>query len=367
MKTHQKLMQQRGVTLIELMVTIAITLFLITAAAYVYLNTRETQRAIERNSSNTETGEFALQLIGREIMKAGFYPATVTRLSATEIRPKLTSYPPVKLAQNAATATDWTSPANVYLSGLFGCDGAKFQPSTATCPIDASTSTKPAPDSIVINYFTNDNMGSAKVGDSYDCTGASIGSYSSGGTYTGDASNKNRVNAANSLTPPLQPLLVSNRFGLNTTNASVDQQAITTLSLACNGNGGAQSNTYQPLVAGIEDMQFTYGVFASTADTTRLTPDNFYTATQVNALNSVTVDTGTGPILLSPWSRVVAVRVCIMTKSMGASPKIGDASGSQRTYVDCNDATVTPATTDTSLRKRFVQVFAVRNRMNQSF
>lgn len=366
MTTPHKLLRQRGVTLIELMVTIAITLFLVAAAAYVYLNTRETQRAIERSSSNTETGEFALQLIGREIMKAGFYPATVTRLSATEIRPKLTSYPPIKLAQNAATATDWTAPtttpAGVYLSGLFGCDGAKFLPVTGTC----DTAVSGSPDSIVINYFTNDNMGSAKVGDSFDCTGASIGSYSSSGTYNGDPSNQNRVNAANSLTPPLQPLFVSNRFGLNTTKTSIDQQTITTQSLACNGNG-AQSNTYQPLVAGIEDMQFTYGVFASTADTTRLTPDSFYTATQVNALNSVTVDTGTGPVLLSPWSRVVAVRVCIMTKSMGASPKIGDASGSQRSYVDCNDATVTPATTDTSLRKRFVQIFAVRNRMNQSF
>lgn len=366
MKTSNTPTKQRGVTLIELMVTIAITLFLIAAAAYVYLNTRETQRAIERSSSNTETGEFALQLIGREIMKAGFYPATVTRLSTTEIRPKLTSYPPIRLAQNAATATDWTppttTPAGVYLSGLFGCDGAKFLPVTGTC----DTSVSGSPDSIVINYFTNDNMGSAQVGDSFDCTGASIGRINSGGTYSGDASNQNRINTTNPLAPPLQPLLVSNRFGLNSTNTSIDQQKITTLSLACNGNG-ASSNTYQPLVAGIEDMQLTYGVFASTADTTRLTPDNFYTATQVNALNSVTVDTGTGPILLSPWSRVVAVRVCIMTKSMGASPKIGDASGSQRTYADCNDATVTPATTDTSLRKRFVQVFAVRNRMNQSF
>jgi type IV pilus assembly protein PilW len=358
MKMTCKPTRQRGVTLIELMVTIAITLFLVAAAAYVYLNTRETQRAIERSSSNDETGEFALQLIGREIMKAGFYPATVTRISATEIRPKLTSFPPVRLAQNAATTTDWTppttTPAGVYLSGLFGCDSAKFLPVTGACDTPVSG----AADSIVINYFTSDNMGSAQVGDSFDCAGNSVNN---------DSSNTNRLNTTNTLAPPLQPLLVSNRFGLNATKTEIDKQVVNTLSLACNGNGAnPKTNTYQPLVAGIEDLQFTYGVFASTADTTRLTPDNFYTASYVtNNLGSVTVDTGTGPILLPPWSRVVAVRVCIMTKSMGASPRIGDASGSARTYVDCNGVTVTP--TDANLRKRFVQIFAVRNRLNQVF
>ena len=207
-------------------------------------------------------------------------------------------------------------------------------------------------------------MGSARVGDSYDCTGAAVSK---------DSSNTNRLNTTNTLAPPSQPLFVSNRFALLTTKTSIDQQAVTTLSLACNGNGnvtstGVQINTYQPLVAGIEDIQFTYGVFASTANTARLTPDNFYTATYINNnLGPVTVDTGTGSTSLSPWSRVVAVRVCIMTKSMGASPKIGDASGSQRTYVDCNDNTITPSASDTSLRKRFVQVFAVRNRLNQVF
>ena len=144
--------RQRGATLIELMVALAITLFLVAAAAYMYLGTRETQRAIERNSSNTESGTFALQLIGQDIMMAGYYPATSSRIaspaaassavSTVDKYPKLASYPPVKLALNQATITDWVSPAPIYLSGIYGCDSAKFLPRTGLCDATISQTTQ---------------------------------------------------------------------------------------------------------------------------------------------------------------------------------------------------------------------------------
>ena len=392
--------RQHGVTLIELMVTMAITLFLVAAAAYVYLGTRQTQRAIERNSSNTEVGTFVLQLIGQDIMKAGFYPATSFRvLTASEGFPKLSRYPPLKLNENAVQVTDWTLPADPtpaqayfpvrqsrpmgpYASGLFGCEGAKFLPATGAC----DTLVAGAPDSIVVNYFTNDRMRSsndtvgANIGDGSDCTGSAVGN---------DASNTNRVGATGvNASAPLQPLFVSNRFGINSTQVQVEQQTVTTGSLACNGNGASGSrpnpavavingtsssanNIYQPLISGIEDLQITYGVFASTAATALLglrTPDNFFSATQVNALDWVKIDDPLFPEEVTPpWSRVVAVRVCVMTRSLGSSPKIADKAGAARTYTDCKGATITQPASDTSLRKRFTQTFAVRNRLNQVF
>lgn len=376
---------QRGVTLIELMVTMAITLFLVAAAAYVYLGTRETQRAIDRNSSNIEVGTFVLQLIGRDIMKAGFYPATASRvLTASEGFPKLSRYPPLKLNENAVQLTDWTLPSDPnptqayfpirssrpmgpYGSGLFGCDGAKFLPATGLC----DTTVVGAPDSIVVNYFTNDTMGTnaagsskdsmgISVGDRFDCTGANVGN---------DPSNTNRIGTVG--LPPLQPLFVSNRFGINTTQVQVEQQTVTTGSLACNGNGTSAPFTYQPLIVGIEDLQITYGVFAATAATALLgqrTPDNFYTAAQVTALDWLKIENPPfADEVAPPWSRVVAVRVCVMTKSLGSSPKIGDKTGAERTYIDCKGATIPQPASDTSLRKRFIQTFAVRNRLNQVF
>ena len=69
--------RQRGLTLIELLVAMAISLVIVVAAAYVFLASREAQRAIDRNSGSRETGAFVIQTIGRELMNAGFYPATM--------------------------------------------------------------------------------------------------------------------------------------------------------------------------------------------------------------------------------------------------------------------------------------------------
>lgn len=377
--------RQRGVTLIELMVTLAITLFLVAAAAYAYLGTRETQRAIERNSSNSEVGAFVLQLIGQDIMKAGYYPANISRvLTTSEGFPKLTKYPPLKQNENPAQASDWTLPADPnptlayypfsparpmgpYGSGLFGCTGAKFKPSTGTC----DTAVTGAPDSIVVNFFTNDSLDS-NTGDRNDCTGADVGN---------DTSNSNRVGATG--LAPSQPLFVSNRYGINATIVEIDKQTINTGSLACNGNGasgskpnpavalpsnGKANDTYQPMITGIEDLQISYGVFAATGNQNQRTPDKFYKADIVGTLPWIEVyDPPFPKVVTPPWSRVVAVRVCVMTLSPGAAPKIANAASALRAYVDCNDVTKTQGASDFSLRKRFVQVFAVRNRLNQVF
>nr|WP_315429640.1 PilW family protein [uncultured Albidiferax sp.] len=374
MQPPYSLQRQRGVTLIELMVTMAITMFLIAAAAYVYLGTRETQRAIDRNSSNTETGTFVLQLIGRDIMKSGFYPANISRVTPDEGFPKLSYYPPIKLAENSALATDWTppTPTAVYISGLFGCDGARYDP-TASPPCVVPTSTvqgEPVPDSLVINYFTNDTM-DVNSSDRFDCTGADV-------TNTVSTSNNNRRNTANSNLSPLQPLFVSNRYAISDAKKTqIDGQEVTTRSLACVGNGsgdnaGSSGLPYQPMVQGIEDMQITYGVFATTAPSSdnmaRRTPDKYLTATDVNTLPNVSVETGAlGIASLPPWSRVVSVRICVMAKSIGASPKIAAPTAAERKYIDCNGVEQTQDVSDKSLRKRFVQEFAVRNRLNQSY
>jgi type IV pilus assembly protein PilW len=347
------------------MVTIAITMFLVAAAAYVYLGTRETQRAIDRNAGNTETGTFVLQLMGRDIMKGGYYPANITRATTDEPFPKLTGY----LPYNGGKPTDWASPTPqiAYIAGIFGCEGTRYDP-TANQPCGTASAT--APDSVVVNYFTNDTM-NANSGDRYDCAGADAGN---------SASNSNRRNPNDTSSiklTPLQPLFVSNRYALSdATQTMVDGQGVTTRSLACVGNGsgdnaGSSGNPYQPIVQGIEDMQITYGVFGTTSDTVKLgsrTPDKYLTASQVSNLTSMVIDLPmVGPTSLNGWSRVVSVRICVLAQSLGGSPKVAATSAAERQYTDCKGAVITQDASDKSLRKRFVQEFAVRNRLNQSY
>lgn len=345
--------RQQGLTLIELLVAMAITLFIVAAAAYAYLATNEAQRAIDRASESNETGAFALQLLGREIMNAGFYPASSPPAAPNEEQQLMyDTYPP--LPANPPLKTDWTAPSTVYLTGLFGCEGARFNSQTATCPAADGT----AADSLVINYFTSDATGNA-IGRRADCTGSDP---------SNDPSNKDRkLNAGTPPAteiknlPPGLPLFVSNRFGLNDTTMEVDKNYITTKSLACNGNGqswhGVIGN-YQPIVAGVEDLQFSYGVYS---DAATLTPSQFYTAAEVNGLGSLAVDGLTIP----PWQRVTAVRVCVLTRTLGSNNRINDKAGEERTYVDCKDQTQKqPAGV---IFKRQVQVFGVRNGLKYAY
>jgi type IV pilus assembly protein PilW len=351
---------QRGTTLIELLVAMSITLFLVIAAAYVYLGTRETQRAIERSSSSVETGTFALQTVGRDILNAGFYPSTMPPIAP--LFPQMRSadgYPPA--TGIPVRTTDWVSPAPAYLTAIFGCEGSKFNHVTATCGATVAGE----PDSIVINYFTNEAQAFAGgTGQRRDCTGSDVG---------GDPTNAVRKlntpvpspTAINANLAPQSPLFVSNRYGLNATTMEIEGKSVSTQSLACSGNGSstfgiANTTAYQPLLAGIDDLQFTYGVFNSEVSRA---PERFYTATEVAALLNKSID----GVSMTPWARVSAVRVCVMTRTLGGIPKIADKVDSERSYLDCTDQTVTQPATDQSLHKRYIQVFGVRNRLNQGF
>ncbi|OGQ56129.1 MAG: hypothetical protein A3J24_02345 [Deltaproteobacteria bacterium RIFCSPLOWO2_02_FULL_53_8] len=342
------------------MVAMVITMFIVAAAAYVYLGTRESQGALERSAVSAETGSFALEFIGRDIMNAGFYPSTMPPIATyTPTMGRASSYPPTQGIP--VLATDWIAPHVIYLTPIFGCEGGKFDPKTATCAATVADD----PDSIVLNYFTSEsaNFG-ANIGQRHDCTGAKVENDPSNAIRKLNQGSPIAISQNNNL-PPQQPLFASNFYGLNATNMVVDGQAISTQSLACGGNGNTPfgstiTATYVPLVAGVEDMQFTYGVYNTEA--TR-TPDRFYTATEVNALATKTID----GIALGPWSRVVAVRVCLLSRTLGGNTKIADKAGALRTYVNCSGQTVTQAASDTTLYKRHDQVFALRNRLNELY
>ncbi|OYU43283.1 MAG: pilus assembly protein PilW, partial [Burkholderiales bacterium PBB4] len=135
---------QLGLSLVELMVTLAITMFIVAAAGYVYLGTRESQRAIDNASNSAEAGSFALQQLGREIMNAGFYPSTMPPITSYfNTMRRADGYPPA--VGVPVRATDWIAPNAVYLAPIFGCEGAKFNHVDGTC----GTTVAGAPDSIV--------------------------------------------------------------------------------------------------------------------------------------------------------------------------------------------------------------------------
>lgn len=342
---------QMGLTLIELMIAMAIGLVIVIAATVIYLSTANSQRALERKSSSMENGSFVLQLLGRDIMNAGFYPASFPpEVNDVTQKGMYDTYPP--LESSPRKKTDWAHAASgwppvAYATPVYGCDGGEFNVQTATCPaVDSKKS-----DSIVVNYFTSDALGDG--GYRKDCTGNFVDN---------DPSNNARVVAGkNANIPPLLPLFVSNRYSVRSLKNFVDQQDITTNSLVCSGNGGNSFGTlssYQPIIAGVREIRFRYGIYM---DDQSLTPDKFYKASEVDALSEIVI---LGQHL-SGWQRVTSVRVCVLSQSQGGGVRQTDKSGSEMTYTDCDD--VVQKQPPGEFINRFVQIFGVRNGLKQSY
>jgi type IV pilus assembly protein PilW len=310
--------RQRGLTLVELMVGLVIGIVISLAASALYLATRESSRAAQGHTDINETGKIALDMIGRELQKAGFYPAQFTTPS------------------DVAHSGRYYNPTayNAFKYGLSGCDDKAYDPSTHAC---STTTTKG--DTIIINYFSSPEFGSSSLlGNTNDCNRQPV---------SGDSTNTSLVAAG-------LPLFVSNRFGLaSSTYTNADGKSVTTWSLTCQGNG-ADSAAPQKAIEGIEDLIVTYGVSAGNG---AQSPTAFYPATGTPSVGTLST-TADG---LNPWQRVTAVSVCIEVRSLEAN-RLEDKSGSARSYVDCRGVTQTP--TDKYLHKVFTRVFAVRNNLN---
>ena len=116
--TRRRVGRQLGLSLVEFMVSMAISMVLVLAAASIYLATRESQRSIDQASTAHEAGAYALRLIGRDLVSAGFYPAV--RPASADLINVLPAY---------ANITG----KSAYEFGIFGCDGARLDPISRTC------------------------------------------------------------------------------------------------------------------------------------------------------------------------------------------------------------------------------------------
>jgi type IV pilus assembly protein PilW len=310
--------QQRGLTLVELMVGLVIGIVISLAASALYLATRESSRAAQGHTDINETGKIALDMIGRELQKAGFYPAQFT--TPSDVAHSGRYYNPTAYA--------------AFAYGLSGCDDKVWDKSTHACSTTTSTG-----DTVIINYFSSPEFGSSSLlGNTNDCNRQAV-----------SADSANTPLAAASM-----PLFVSNRFGLASTSyTGPDGQSVSTHSLTCHGNG-ADSADPQSMIQGIEDLVIRYGVSAGSG---AQSPTAFRPATGASGVTSLS----TTPDGLNPWQRVTAVSVCIEVRSLDNN-RLEDKSGSERTYVNCRGSTITPS--DRYLHKVFTRIFAVRNNLN---
>jgi type IV pilus assembly protein PilW len=337
--------RQTGLTLIELMVAVAVSLILILAASMLYINTRAIQKATDERSQVFETGRLALQILGGDLGKASFYPAAYSedpRLTDPPIKPPIRN----NYEDGVFAAFDGAVPSALS-SGLFGCDGTQVSDVLTGCMAAEAVGTvnAGASDGLLVAYFASDAF-SLDAGDRADCTRSDAVNADYNSARAGAAQQA----ALGGL--PSKPLLVVNRYFLKPTTYQTESgQTVSTFSLSCRGNGNNDGKSAIQLVTGIERFGVRYGVVAPGSNRA---PTHFLSATEVAALPAAaTIDDHLYP---TGWDRVVAVEVCVLARSFS---KTGLASAGV-SLTGCDGAAYTPPS-GVQVRK-FTQVFALKNR-----
>lgn len=316
----------RGVTLVELLVALLLALLLVGAAAYLYLSTRESQRAIDETGGLNDVGGFVMQKIGRDLMSAGFFPAGWSE----DGQFALASY---------ASYVEQADSGTHLAQGIYGCDGGRIDLDDGTCKDNADGSDA---DSIVTAYFTLDPDA---VGSRRDCGGADAAKDSARNAPDRVWGTESAPSDEN--TPLVAPAMVVNSYYLGQTAALADRRTVQVGSLFCEGNGAANGVN---LAAGVEDLQIWYGVTGTSADA--LSPEQFLQASDMSA---------------DMWGRVVAVRVCVQVASQLGGTALAATQTGRRSYIGCDSEVVTQAAGDTTIRKTFVQTFGLRNRQTATY
>ena len=331
---------QRGVTLIELMVSLTIGLIIMVAVVAAYLGASGAGRTAEAIGRMNEDGQMALTILSQQLRMAGVNPSQADRSSVT-------------IGLNVRNNSMPTHNTMTNGFAIRGCDlkfsdvttAAAGNTSALTCG-HASTST--GPDSISIAYEADKyNTVPTSAGVPTDCMGNGITALSPAPTY---------IKSDEATTATATIYEAENRFYIGTSTYIVNP------TLYCKG----KASTQQPLVENIEDLQFSYGVVnpANTV-TTSVTP-TFTTTLVVGYLSAWGVDNDTTlaslgvvnpstPATSTRWNAVKTVRICVVVRSENP---VSENSASAK-YLNCN-GTLTSAS-DKRLRRAYTTTVVLRN------
>lgn len=316
--------RNRGLSLIELMVSLVIGLVIMIAVVSAYIGASGATRVAEAQARMNEDGQAALTILTQQLRMAGNNPKQVDYDVATPRNP-------------------------IYMTTTFiirGCDG-KFSDITSAADINALTCAAgggTAPDSIAVHYEADRyNTVPTTGGSPTDCLGQALP------ILTGTPK---IWNGAASVPTNVTFTAAENRFYLATSTAVVAP------SLYCKGNGGA---TPQSLVENVEDLQFAYGTAPASATPTTLAVAGYLNASE-NTPAGFSIPTAAGltglPNDSARWAQVVTVRVCVVVRS--ERPVVQDADSAR--YIKC-DGTVSAASADLRLRRAYSTTVVLRNRV----
>lgn len=336
---------QRGMTLVEWMVSITIGLILLAGLSALIAQQSSTQAELEKSNRQIENGRYAMQLLQDDIQLAGYY-GEYSNVSALAV--------PVSLPNPCLVAAADLSSALPFPVQGYDDPGASLPTAFTDCPLNAANHLS-GTDILVLRRTDAEVVTGALVpGQVYLQAGLTASglefSYvvAKATTTSVDTTVFNLKQKDGTLTAPLRKYLVHIYFispcsvpasGANCSSANTDDGGVsvpTLKRLELSVQAGNSKFLITPLVEGIETMQFDYG-FDTTGDGA---PDSF-------AKDAAAV---------ADWANVMAVRVNLLARNNERSAGYQDT----KTYSLGLHATTT-ATNDGFKRRVFSQLVRVVN------
>jgi type IV pilus assembly protein PilW len=344
--------RMRGLSLIELMIAVTISLVVLAAVGWVYQGTAKTYRTHDALSRMQEGARYAFEVMSKDLRMAGVtacpYQTKINALKnpTTDWYKDLFDRPIGSAAQDGASGamTEFSDTLSVlradvareYIVASHNSGGGQF--TLDTTPDFGNGQLMVATDCNNVSVFQASTVSSATKTVTYTATG---------------------LNATTALGTTYQKANGSRLYRLSAVTYYVAKNAAGEPSLfrrTPTGAGGALVD--EELIEGVEDLRVTFGV-----DTTA-TPDGI--ADYDNSENpdvpylsggfidDVTKDAALGATVEKRWARVVSVRVSLLMRT--AEDRVVPTAQKYK----YNGASHTA--TDLRLRKVFTHVIKLRNR-----
>lgn len=344
MKHPSKAARQRGLSVIELLVSVTIGLVILTAIGTAYINTTNTTRQREDQAQLNDPARNVMRMLKQSLTQAGY--VDIFDLDALNRAQAASLFVPgnaerTNMFIRVPSATPVPAPISQFFPGLtpvFGCDGA-------------------------MTSNPNTIVGSAVAAQA--CGAASATRHTLQVAY--QAAPNNAANPANSLVPvdattgegldclqrppPAGEVMVINRFSAPAPAAGAVSQLI------CEGSGQDESQSIAP---GVEELVLRYQMSAPGTAANPVAAGSgqqkYISATEVTAS-------------AQGWAGVTAVEICIVSASPTTSgPAAQGTAGLQPTRPTCTrdadgvfDDNIARAAGDNRLWKRYTSVVSVRN------
>lgn len=312
----------RGISLIEVLVSMAIGLVVVAAVIVSFLGAGKASRYQAALSQMNQDAQIGLNLLSGEFQLAGYsQPSALTNVNAA----------------NPAATPSWVVSYNLgtVTAPVFGCDGTRgsvpFVTATAAT-LTCGAAVTPTVSAFEVVYEADvKNTVPAAGGVPADCLGGAIAATVSptGNTY----------------------YVARNRYFVDISNG-VNASGRPELYCASDKAGGSK----QPLLENVEDMQVWYGVQAA-AGTRQV-------VRYAKAGKDATTPSTVNAVGAAEWANVISVRICLLMRS--ADPVFNEtavAVGNEDslTYKDCDS--VTRTSTDRYMRRAYFTTSTLRSKM----